>query len=355
MHFYLITYLTLLVLSYIDVFRDDLKNSYTTEVLMILVIIIFAIFSGIRYRIGNDFIPYLNIFKDVESVYLPPYKNIETGFKVVIVFFKSLNFPPYSLFLIFSVFLLCFVYRGISKNSQYKLFSLFLYFSIFYITYLFNVLRQGVAMAIFIYLLPDFKERNFSKVAVFTLIAASIHNSGIFIFISYFIYKFSFKRNFFIISTVLSIIYFFNNKILMDYFLIYTPDFLSDKLSTFIMKFGESVDLTSFLLRLIILTILIYYYNEISKLNGIKGIFNIYFFGFLVYVLFSFQGEFATRINMFFRILEVILLPSVLIAEKNKIIRYLAFLLIIAIASAIFYVTLRNPHNYPFNYFWVSS
>lgn len=352
MDFYFISYITLLVLSLFEIFQSRIENKYFSRSLFLIVIGILAIFAGIRYQVGVDYNSYLSIFRHVYSIMRPPYINIETGFKVIIVFFKSLGFPALSLFFVFSSVLLYFIQNGIEKTSRYKFFSLFLFFLIFYITYVFNVLRQGIVMSIFIYLIPDIKKNNHLKIFVFSLIAFTIHNSGMFIIISYFLYFFSLDKKTYIIMTFASLIYYFNNQKFISLIITVLPNVLSSKLTTFLTKFSGEVDLTSVLLRLIILILLMYYYNNLVQLKGYKGLFNIYFFGFVFYILFSFQDELATRINMFFRILEIILLPAIVMVEKDKIKKIFVFVLITLIATAIFLSTIRNPLNFPFNFYW---
>lgn len=350
--FYFISYLTLMIFSFLEIFQSKVKNIYLSKSLFAIVIVILAIFSGIRYQIGVDYNSYLSIFSNVTSTLKPPFINLETGFKAMVIFFKSLSFPAISLFFFFSLILLLFIQRGIERSSKYRFYSLFIFFLIFLITYVFNALRQGIAMSIFIYLIPDIKNKKFIKVAIFSVIAFMIHNSGVFILVSYFLYFFSFDRKTYVILTLASIFYYFYNEKFINLIIIILPDFFSSKLTNFLEKFSGEVDFTSFILRLVLLGILLLYYQKLKELNGYQGLFNIYFFGFLFYVIFSFQSQFATRINMFFRILEIILLPALLVVEKDKLRKFLLYLFISAIATAIFLMTLQNPLNFPFNYYW---
>lgn len=353
MYFYSISFVILLILSTFEVFQNNFSNKQVKKTLLILITFILAIFSGIRYGVGTDFKTYFDIFRIVESASPESaYQNIEEGFKVIIVFLKSLNFSPYSLFFIFSLLLLLFISRGVEKNSRYPFLSIFLFFLTFLINYVFNALRQGIVMAIFIYLLPDFKEKRFWKVLLFSLLAVTIHKTAVFIIVSYILYVFYLEKSTYIVLTLLSLVYFFNNTAFVNLFIRVIPSVFSNVLVSHMEKFSGSVDLTSFLLRIVILGIFLFHYDYLKDNVHFRRLFNVYFFGFLFYVLFSFQDVFATRINMFFRILEIILLPALLEAQLNKAHKSILFCGIIVIATAMFLVQLRNPVNFPFTPFW---
>lgn len=353
MYVYVIAYIALLLISFFEFFEDSVNNLYIQRLMLILIMSLLIILSGIRYQVGTDFNSYLTIFRRVESMAgNAPYNYLESGFKLVIIFFRGLNFPPFFLFFVFSVISYAFLGKGIIRTSKLPFLSLFVYFLVFMIGYLFNVLRQGIAMSIFIYLLPDIKEKKLFKVVMFTLIAMSMHNIGIFILIGYFIYHISIKNGVFIGLTLSSIVYYLNSSKFIGFFIFVLPGELQGKMVSYMERFPGSVDLTSYLLRLIIIGLFLFYFEKLEKEDGFKGIFNIYFFGFLFYTLFSFQVQAATRINMFFRILEIVLFPYLIIISNNKVYKTIMFFIIIAIASSIFFKDLTRPANNPFQFFW---
>lgn len=336
-----------------EIYRKDFENPYLKKLVFFLVIIFLIIISGIRYQVGTDFISYLNIFNRIDSISSnAAYGYLEYGFRLMIVFFKSLNFPPLFLFFVFSVISYIFLGAGILKSSKYPFVSLFTFIMIFMISYLFNVLRQGIAMSILIYLIPDIKEKNLIRVLLFSLIAVSMHSTGYLILLCFAVYHIPVNRRVYVLATLGSIIYYFNSEQFYRFVSSLLSSNLQDKMISYMERFPGGVDLTSFLLRLILVGIFIFYYDILKDKEGFKGIFNIYFAGFIFYILLSFQGQAATRVNMFFRILEVLLFPYLLTIKSNVMHKTVMFLFVLAIGTLVFGTDLTRSANFPFQFYW---
>ena len=95
-----------------------------------------------------------------------------------------------------------------------------------------------------------------------------------------------------------------------------TADYAISKNITSLFFYDHN--LTQVSQRLILLIPLIYYYPELSTDHRFSKLFSIYFFGTLIYFSFGFFGLFVTRINMFFRILEILLIPLLYNKIKNN-------------------------------------
>lgn len=353
MYIYIIAYIVLLCVAFYEFFEDRINNHYLKLFLFIFVLMYLVILSGTRYEVGADFNSYLTIFNNVDSLSeSSAYSSLEPGFKLIIIFFKALNFPPYFLFFVFSAILFSFLGVGLKRTSKLPFLSLFIFFSIFWIGYVFNVLRQGIAMSIFIYAISDIKDKKFKKVLFISLLASTIHFTGIFIIFSYFLYHFSFKRTTYITLLVGAIIYYLNSSRFFGLATLVLPSGLENRLIDYMSRFPGGVDFTSYLLRLIIIGFFLWFYNSLKEKKGFKGIFNIYFFGFLLYTLASFQIQAATRVNMFFRILEILLFPYLILIKKDKPQKIIMFWIVVAIASVLFLSDLSHPDNFPFQFFW---
>lgn len=353
MHIYIISYIVLLCIAFFEFFEDRIKNHYLKFLLFAIVLSWLVLLSGTRYGVGYDFNSYLSIFKHVDSLSADAaYNYLEPSFKLIIIFFKGLNFPPYFLFFVFSTILFTFLGIGIKRTSKLPFLSLFIFFLIFWIGYVFNVLRQGVAMSVFIYIIPDIKDKKFSKVLFFSLLSSTIHFTGIFIIISYFLYHISIKRSTYIAIILGAIVYYFNSTRFFDLMVLLLPSGLDSKLIDYMGRFPGGVDLTSYLLRLIIIAIFIYFYNSLKEEDGFQGVFNMYMLGFLIYTMLSFQSQAATRLNMFFRVLEIVLFPYLILIKKDKPQKIIMFWIVVAIATILFIADLASPHNFPFQFFW---
>lgn len=353
---YTFSYIILLLISLFDVFDESLINEYLKEIMLFSLVFLLIILAGVRFEIGMDFSAYYNFFQRVDSMDgNASYNYLEPGFRLIIIFFKSISFHPYFLFFTYASIMYSFIFIGIKRLSPLPFLSLFVFFTIFMIGYVFNVMRQGIAMSILVYLIPDFKEKNIYKVLFMTFFAASIHSSGFFILICYLLYHFRIGKKVYILLTFISVTYFMVSVELSTLFIKFMPMSIQGKIVSYMDRFPGEVSLSSYVLRLIFIGVLFYYYDRLMKSGEYNGIVNIYFFGFFLYSLFSFQNMAAARLNMFFRILEIILIPLIVNMSKNKIEKTIVLSLFIAIATAIFLKDLQHPVNYPFQFYWINQ
>lgn len=346
-------YLVLLSLSLAELFTDVFENRILKEMLFYLMIVFLIIIAGIRFEVGTDFTSYYNIFRRLDSIASDAaYNYLEFGFRLITVFFKSLGFSPYFLFIVFSTVMYIFLARGILKSSNSPFLTLFLFVLIFMIGYLFNVLRQGIAMSVLIYLIPDIKEKRYIKVVLFTILAASFHSTGYIILLCYVLFHFPLKFSLYIIGLLVSIIYYFNAEMFFyQVSRLLTPS-MQHTMMSYVERFPGGVGLTSYLLRVIVIVSLLIFFNDLKEKDNFLGLFNIYFIGFLIYTLLSFQGQAATRVNMFFRISEILLLPYLLTVKDNPFFKLFMFIFVISIGTLIFGMDLTREANYPFQFYW---
>ncbi|MDQ0243675.1 hypothetical protein J2S09_001220 [Bacillus fengqiuensis] len=346
MYIYIIIYVFLFLLTLKEITVKKFKKLETRIILFIL-LLFFSIFSGIRYGIGRDYYTYLNIFRGLQT--LNDFEYLEPGFRLIISLIKRLGFPDISLFFIFAFISLFFLFKGINKNSNYPFLSVFIYTFVFFIGYTFNVMRQGIVMSLFVYLLSDIQQRNSKKVIFLSLLGMTIHYSAIFIIIGYYFYAVKISRKVYIIMTVILLAVIAVNDFLTSSILAIIPSFIETKISLYMENFQEGIDIAGILQRLLLLAPFIIFYHQLIKSDErFEGIFRLYYLGFIFYSLFSFQGLFATRINMFYRILEIILIPFLLKIKINKYVKLLILYIVIIWATVLYIQELRQPVNFPF-------
>ena len=129
---------------------------------------ILIFFSGVRVGTGIDYYSYLDMWyyvkpiNEIENFYL---SAVEPGFVFLISLIKFFTNKSIYFYLVTSLLAILPIYPTLVKlNIRYKIISFFIYFLVFYITYPFNVVRQGIAMGIFIFSLPFIlKQRFFSS------------------------------------------------------------------------------------------------------------------------------------------------------------------------------------------------
>jgi hypothetical protein len=346
MSVYLISYIFLLILNLKDITIK--KSSYLIEkYLLVFFLAIASVLAGIRFGVGRDFFNYMRIFRGIETA--SDYEHLEFGFRFLVSIFKAVGFSEQWLFFIFAFIAFAFLVKGILSLSKRPLLSVFIYWCVFYIGYVFNGLRQGIAMSIFIFLLKDIEQRNFRKILLFSVLAAAIHFSGIFIIVAYFAYNIKLSRKTYLALTFLMFLVLITNNYWMNTLISTLPSFLSSKVVRYQTRFETGLTLFNVLQRIALLSIFLTYYNDIvKKFKEFKGFFSIYYCGFIFYSIFSFQAMFATRINMFFRILEIVLIPYLIELKINRHQKLIILISIIIWSTLIYLSEFNNPSNYPF-------
>lgn len=346
MDVYLVCYITLFILA----MKETLISKYSlrqTYLLCGLFIIAFSLIAGIRYGIGKDYYSYQAIFHFVRN--FSDYNYLEPGFRFIISFVKLMGISEKFLFFIFAFISLFFLFIGIRKNSHSPVLSAFIFLLVFYIGYTFNAMRQGVVMSIFIFILDDIEKRKLKKVTFFTILGMTMHYSAVFILVGYFFNKIKITRKKYILMTILLFGIILTSNLWADIITGLAPGVVKAKLNLYSENFELGVDFISIMQRLLLLTPFLIYYPKLSENNEkFQGIFKLYFLGFVLYSIFSFQDTFATRVNMLFRILEIILLPYLLSININKFEKTMILFLIVCWATLTYLIELNYPFNYPF-------
>lgn len=93
-------------------------------------------------------------------------------------------------------------------------------------------------------------------------------------------------------------------------------DFLVVKMKSYSDLYSDPVKYTSILQRCILVFSFMFFYDKFDEFN--KRLISIYVVGFLIYSIFSFNGLIATRINLFYKVLDVLLVSNLLYLIKGK-------------------------------------
>ena len=204
-------------------------------------------------------------------------------------------------------------------------------------------MRQAVAMGIFVYTLPYILDDKKKKIIILTLLAISFHTSGIIILLSYLMYKIKINLSFFLVGGV-------SLTVLLSKYV--SVQLVFEKLGLniyYLEELSKSTSVFQILTRIIVLLFLLLFYRlfvqKSSNNIGFKNLFKAYFLGFFIYVYFFELNTFATRINMFFRVLEVILFPIILISTKRLMYKLIVIITFLFLGTYIFISSLSNSDN----------
>lgn len=347
MLFYLTGYLVLLSWSFGSVLsiKEHIKARSSRR--LFLFVLLLSTAAGLRAGVGKDYYNYLDTFRNPDILTRMTY--LEPGFRFLVLLFKTLGFPEHGLFFLFALISLSLISTGIAKTSKYPEVSMLIYYCIFYIDYNFNAIRQGIVMGVFIWLISDIVRGNMPKVLVWSMISATIHSSGLFIMMAYFVSRIRLHpANLAWVTASSTVLIFFKDYLLKLMYLI-GPTALQMELTKFMTRYGTSISTQGILQRLLLVILFLVFYRPASANDcRFERVLPMYLCGFVLYSLFSFEELLATRINMFFRVLEIILFPILLSASKNRFTRVLLFSVIVLWATLVLCQNLRLPYNYPF-------
>lgn len=297
--------------------------------------IFLILITGIRYFNGVDYGTYTSIFRGIGTI--NDYSYLEILFRIIVVFNnKFLNYN-YN-FIMCSILNFIFLYFAL-KKIKYPFLGLFVYINLFWINYSFNGIRQGIAMNIFLLALFS-STLNFF---ILGLISIGFHKISIFIFfiskIIFMIKNIKINR---ITLTIISILFVaFSEKV------VYFLSFYIPKLVNYSIKY-KGFSIKGLIFRVITIIIFLYFEKEIKKDYFYQKIFKLYIFSFLEYLLFFNSYMFGTRINMFFRIIEIILYSKIFCILKNKKKKLILILLLSIFWSSIYYKELISKYNSPY-------
>lgn len=295
--------------------------------------------AGIRDGVGTDFSTYRDIWYGIPRLDTllmdgSSYNYLEPGFVYFSAFIKILSKDPAAFFTSMAALTIFLIVIAINRLKNIdRVAAMLIFFSVFYMPYIFNGMRQAVAMAFFLLAITFYEGRSgFFKVTVIAAISSLFHLTGIISLFSYLIFKIRLNIVFFFVAgTTLAIsLYVLNIPTL-----IFSAVF-PGKVETYLVQFSESTTPTQLALRLIVLAPLLFFTTKLKGNKFFQGLMRIYLVGFFVYISFYDYNMLTTRVNMFVRVLEMILYPMAIHYSKNLTTKILIALFVVSVNIVIF-------------------
>lgn len=203
-------------------------------------------------------------------------------------------------------------------------------YSIYYITYYESAIRQLIAMSIaFVLIYPGIIDKNFYKVILGLILATMIHTSAIIMILfllAYFISDELFNRILFkhylligigiFILVCVSVILSKKYNLGITSFIQILPDTLKGKVSFYNETSPSSLfALASRLLFFVGISFLYLKSKQSINKNDIM-LYKIYIIGFILYILLFNNALIASRLNAYFKIAEIVLIPNLIIRSQ---------------------------------------
>lgn len=337
---YLTLFISLFSLALLEIQGRRLPHWLQFFVPLVLVIV-----AALRVDTGTDYAAYLKLWTFVDPLSELFGKNLrygelEVGFVFIMGLLKQFtaSAPVFWGFCASLVFVP--LVWGVKKLAIPSFFVVILvYLMAFYIPYTFNGMRQAIAMSIFIASVPFMLQRHNFMVLALTLLATSFHLSGALILLAYAVQFY--RGNLLPIMLVGSLAAFVLSQLNVLSFILFDLVGIS---KVYVQKFTESTSLFKLATRALLLLAFFYFYPQGN--DTYKKLFRMYLLGFFIYVGLAEYNMLATRFNMFFRVLEILMLPLLLTQFSQIKQRMLCLILFLVPYGYSFYTSAMHPDNW---------
>lgn len=360
---YHIVFLLLFFFSFVEIFSRKKMKMQSSIIFLFLFLMV-----TLRYGQGTDYFAYNHSFVTSANAFesalrLNNFSSLtkEIGFSAIsYIWIKILHFSPESLNALFSAVSFYLVWLFIKKYSPKPIMSLFIFYSTFYLVYPFSGIRQAVCISIFIYYqIPMLHKKKYLEYFLLCILLFMIHYSSIVLFIIpivNMIYKLK-PLQIYIISIAALLVGVSLYYVL--YSLFSSIDIIAGKVDSYSQE--NSLNIMSLLLKIIIF-IPIMQTRKLYESDSIKYLFlKIYILGFILYLVLIGSSLISSRISVFMRYLEIILLVDFLLfVFKRRLNKVLSYSYIFLIMTTVYvknidayigqgsYYSHINFYNYPY-------
>jgi len=241
-------------------------------------------------------------------------------------------------FSILSIIFIYFIYKSIYERSVSIIFSIFILFVGQYYFFSLNVIRQFISIAIFMYALKYYENKDYKKYTIYILIASTFHQSILLTFIL--LVLGNKKINSIIVTVIITIIITFKPMIreIVQVISSYT------KYGWYFgSKYDKSSSISQYIIEnAIILLIFSIYLKKVNLLfNNKEQKFRVYYNIQLFALIFSVMTGIipnAERLAWIFMLPQIISIPMFIKLEKNKYIKLIISCGILCLYLTFFYI-----------------
>lgn len=314
--FYIIIFLILCCFSYCEYKGINLPR-FIFELLFSLITVI----TILRYGQGTDYFSYMYQYYltpslgNVSSVF-DINTHGEIGYKILSSSFRAFGISFVVFVGIIGFITMVLIYKFIKGFSKLPITSLTLFYVLFYLVYVLSGIRQGLALAMFVGIaLPFYKKKKYFGFILTILFAATIHSSVLITLLIIPLDKLEISYKIYGTIILVGLIIMITNVDIKIINLL--PDILSSK----VLHYWELKGIPLFALanRLVMLCIILissHYVN--SKAPDIILYKKVYILGFILFILTIKSITISSRISIYMKFLEIILIPNLVFMLKAQ-------------------------------------
>jgi hypothetical protein len=314
MSFTFIIYNVVLLFAVFFAAISEKTKSTSNHILIIASFLVVFLFVGLRHNVGNDYEGYVYLFNliryGVES-------RLEYGYYLLNTLFSESNNGYKYVMLAASFITFFFLFKTLIREKILAL-GIFFVFAFEFIFLIIDQVRQGIAIAMFLYAIQFIEQRKFYTYALIIISAGLLfHYSALFMLPVYFFYRKSIQSWVWCVAIIVS-------------FVFYLKGFFQDILGDLIVlvpfygaRFGEVAKLLVALERTgtglaVIFWVIVSLYIALNQ-NKINRplLVNLYLFG-TVFFIVSLDFHLFSRVAYYLVYIKVLVLPIYIKREANS-------------------------------------
>ncbi len=199
----MVPYLIPVLISILCAIQYDIngRKGIGKQLWFIFLYIYLTLLVGLRYHVGGDSLVYEKVFdvitNDLSTWHFTFVDIYQPGFTFLYALSRSISPEFYCFQIIHALILNTLLFLFISKYSKYRFLSLLLIEYAMYLYFSTEILREALAVLIFTFNYPNYREKKWIKYLIGVAISILFHISASFLLIIPFLHSLKFNRKFF--------------------------------------------------------------------------------------------------------------------------------------------------------------
>ncbi|MBD3614984.1 MAG: EpsG family protein [Gracilimonas sp.] len=204
----MIYFIILALLFLLTIYYDFGNNNLGKIPFFYLVLIMLICLSGFRYRVGGDTLMYMQTYGLLPTLnelddFQNPFAKLQPLWLLLVAFSKSISKEFFILQFMHAIILNSIIFGFIRKHTRYIFTAVLFYYFGYYFYFNFEILRESLAIAIFILSLDYLFQKKWFKYYLLSIVGLLFHFSAIILFFIPLIVKFRLRTLSYILIFVL--------------------------------------------------------------------------------------------------------------------------------------------------------
>ena len=332
----------ILLISFFSYFDLVKINQFNKKLMLFFIALILILFAGTRFETGNDWVGYTDTFE-----LIPDFKELwnnwqalawfrmEPGYVIFNSIIKSFGGTINDVFLISCFITITLLFATFKRYAIFPLITILLYMRYGYLQLNTMFVRQGIAIALFLFSLKYIVDKKLLKYILINLLGFFFHSSLLVALPLYFFVNKRFSNLFMVAAVFISVLLSFVDWI--GYIVNFLPSFMQGAVIGYSESevWGDMLGKINLAVieKITIFCICIFCRKKLEKKNHLFNImFNLFVLNLVAYYAFFQSYVFQQRITMVFQLSSIFLIPFLLLLLHNirdKFIMLTLFIIIV--------------------------